>query len=96
MGDCIPTLIRGEYFWRVGDQGALGRAVSQHQFQELRVGITFDIELSGNGFLEERDVVVANMPLVRTRVDGNALCTEGFAIAGNLYEIRKVATPCVA
>ena len=76
---------------RVGDEGDLVGYDLAHQVDEGPDGIALDVELSGDVGADKPDVRIADVPLVRTGMYGDALCTESLAVPGGFLHVREIA-----
>lgn len=89
-------MIGGELSGLIGNERDLGRTDIHHERQELVGGITLHIEFGGNHGLELVHVFLADMPLVRARMNRNSLGTKELTIDCKSLYIRHVAPARVA
>lgn len=78
----IPSVVTGELVGGIGDECDLGRAYVADQLHEGFLRISFNIELGSDEFSQVIDVLSSNMSLVGSRVNGNSLRAESFAVSG--------------
>jgi len=58
--------------------------------------IAFDIILSVNDWLQIAGILVANMTLVGSRMNGNALTSELLYVIGNFQKVVNAATASIS
>ena len=99
----VPAGIGGEYPFGVGDEGHLSGLDFLHQVDEAvglalgdAFGVALDIELRSHGGLEVVDIAVADVALVGTGMDSDALRAETLAVDGELEDVGRVAATRVA
>lgn len=80
----------------VGHQCALVGRVVEDQFKKVGVWVPFNIKLGGYHFAEQRDVIIPDMPLVRSWVYGDAFSSERFTVGGYLNEIGDITSPRIS
>ena len=80
----------------VGDQGHLVGNDLVYEVHEGRDRVAFDIEFGRDQGTDDPYVAVADVALVRARMDGDAFCSESFAVEGCLGHVRYVAAARVA
>jgi len=67
-------------------------------FDEIHEGgdrIPLDVELSGDHSLEVTHILIADMALVRTWVDGDTLCPEALTVQCDLNEVGDIAATSI-
>lgn len=64
--------------------------------KEFRGWIPFDVQFRFQHSLKCRYIRIPGVSLVRSRVQGNPICSERLAIAGYAKEIWHIAAPTVA
>ena len=80
----------------VGNQGHLVGDDLVHQVHEGRDRVAFDVEFGRDEGTDDPDVAVADVPLVRPGVDGDALGAEALAVEGGFRHVGHVAAARVA
>ena len=91
----VPSRIRGDHVFGVGYERDLGRMYFEHEVAETPDGLAFDVEFGGKYGLEGPHVGIADMALVRTGVNRNALGTETFTVDGCFHHVGYVAAACI-
>ena len=92
----VPAVVGGYLVMAVGHQGDLRGTVLQDEGYELRDGVTLDIKLRGQERTQVADVLIADVALIRTRVNGDALGTEALTVLCHTQDIRVITTTGIA
>ena len=58
-------------------------------------GVPFDVELRRDHSLEVTHILIADMSLIRARVDGDTLCPKALAVQRDLDEVGDVAATSI-
>ena len=80
----------------VRNQRHLIRLDFQYQFCERRDRISLDVKLRCDEWTDVANILIADVALVRTRVNGNALGTKDFCVACNSQHVRIIAASGIA
>ena len=94
--DGVPTVVTRDLVMTVRHQCHLLGSHLQYQFDERVDGVALDIELRGNQRFQVSYVLVADVPLVRTRVYGDTLCAKLFYVPCHRQYVRVIATSGIA
>ena len=92
----VPSGVRRDCIVGVGYERDLRRTDLEHQIDERADRISLDIELGGDRALDIAYVRVADMPLVGSRVDRNALRSETLRVESRLDDVRQIASSGIA
>lgn len=92
----VPAVVAGQLIRVIGHQGHLRRTHIGYQRQELLRGISLYIELRTYQALQFIHVLLANMPLIRTRMYRNTLCTKLFAVLCKQFYVGQFTSARVA
>ena len=92
----VPSGVRRDCIVSVGYERDLRRTDLEHQIDERADRISLDIELGGDRALDIAYVRVADMPLVGSRVDRNALRSETLRVESRLDDVRQIASSGIA
>ena len=74
----------------------LGRQDLERQVDETVDGVAFHIQFGGDYLLQVADILVADVPLVGTRMHGDALCPEPFRIERCLHHVGNIPSARIA
>src|SRR6188768_1171762 len=100
IGSKIPSMIGRESGRIIRNQSALGGTYSSYNLKELRIRIPFNVELDFRKAFEHRlefvNIRFSDMPLVRPRMDGNAVGSCGNALLCCTDDVRYSVVPCIA
>ena len=96
MSAGIPTVVAGDLVVTIGHEGDLCRTVLEHQSDELRDGIAFNVELRRQQRLQVAHVLITDMALVGTGVNRDALSAEALAVLCHAQHVGIVAPARIA
>ena len=96
MGFGIPAGIGGEHPGRIWNECCLFRADAADQFDVAGIRVAFDVEFSVYYRAQIEHILIADVALVRTRVDGDALGSEALAVDGHFDDVGVIASARIA
>ena len=73
----------------------MGR-IGQNEIQKSPIRFPFNVELRGDYRVQQGNIIISDMTLIRPWVYGNALCTKRFDVFGDLYQVRQIAAARIA
>ena len=92
----VPPGVRRDRVVGVWYKRDLRRTDLEHQIDERTDRISLDIELGCDRAFDIAYVRVADMPLVGSRVDRDALRPEALRVESRLDDVRQIASPGIA
>ena len=92
----VPARIGSQRVVCVGYERHLCRQDLERQVDETVDGVAFHIQFGGDYLLQVADILVADVPLVGTRMHGDALCTEPFRIERCLHHVGNIPSARIA
>jgi hypothetical protein len=91
VGNGIPTVVTGKLVGRIRHQSNLLGHNVKDKTHKVRRRVPLDIKFGCYQFAQSIDVAATYMSFIGTRMDGNALSTEAFAVNGKALYIRQIA-----
>ena len=92
----VPSGARCQSVGGVGHKGDLRRAHAKHQVHKLLGGVAFNVEFLAQNGAQLQHVGTADVALVGTRVHGDAVGSEAFAVESHFLYVWDIASACVA